>query len=227
MALDLDRPVVLRGFVAQREITALRNAVEEAYCLFDAGLADLPEHMQTSHVWGGLACTDLAEQWSELAPPLQTVVERIGDACPGARWLKLVSVFRRIEPRTWIYWHTDNDGAGAWEHRPTYNFWLPLQDAVGLGTGYPSLELVVGSDMVMRSEPRRLGYEAQITPEWVEERFSGPAFSRLCPVMVLGDALVFSGDIVHRTQPMPMVAGPRIGAEIRFHVPTVVPGDEA
>ena len=202
--MTIPEPHVVRSLMPEKHMERLRLHLENAYD--QAEMSDDPE-VRKALQWGGLALTGLRPQIDGFIEPIVKEVKR---RWPAAQLKDEFSVFRRIVPRTYIYWHMDADGTGSWQADPLFNCWMPLE-AVGFGD-YPSLEVMVNSERRMR--------EVGISPpghrddDWVERNF--PAQDILCPRMRPGDALIFSHWLLHRTQPMDQLKGPRIGCELRF-----------
>jgi ectoine hydroxylase-related dioxygenase (phytanoyl-CoA dioxygenase family) len=112
-------------------------------------------------------------------------------------------------------WHQDGALGFDFLSHPEGNFppeallamvtcWIALGPC---GVESPGLELVT----------RRLEgllAPAELTDERVRERFAPEQFSR--PVMVPGDAVLFCGDILHRTHVTPAMTKDRTSIELRF-----------
>ncbi len=203
-------PQVIQGLVDPVDMARLKAFVEHAYAEAERS----PDHeVQTALEWGGLAITKLRPAVDEFVLP---IVEAVVRQFPGARLVQEVSVFRRVVRKTYIYWHMDADGTGSWRYDPLFNCWMPLEN---VGAGYPSLEVITNSEPLMR----RVGINppGHRSDEWVAENCPKPEV--LCPAMRPGDALIFSHFMLHRTQPLDVLAGPRIGCEMRFAMPPDVP----
>lgn len=191
------------GLVPRAAMLALKAEVEEAY---KEAAQCRDEAILTALRWGGLPMTFLRNQ--EAIRPVLDAVERR----EGWHWASEFSVFRRIVPDTYIYWHADMDGAGSWSADPVNNVWMPLED---VGEEYPSLQIIANSEARMRAfGPNPPGHRPD---EWVAANF--PDADIVCPALGVGDALVFGHYLLHRTQPvetMKRLRGPRIGCEFRF-----------
>ena len=205
MTADLSRPLVVRQLVDPSLIAQLLDHVELTY-LWAGQSPDLAT--QDALKWGGLALDTCRPGIDSLIAPVE---EAIGEHF-GGRLIDEFSVFRRVTRDTYIYWHMDADGTGSWRRDPVWNCWLPLTE-VGI-PGWPSLEVMPDSGAAMRAfGPNSPGHRSD---EWVAQHFAGHEV--ICPQLDPGDALVFSHWLLHRTQPMEKLAGPRIGAEMRFTV---------
>lgn len=221
---ELQSPLVLRQFIPVYQMQALKKFVTAAYEKLDVGISmgaiTDPEIVGAMH-WGGLAVPQLKALfpgWNEIMAPM--LAEHITKRWPGAEIIDDVSVFRRILPdkSTYIYWHLDADGTGSAPYDPLWNCWLPLED---VGYDYPALEIIAESEAKMRTTPLRPGAGAYRPDKEVAELF--PDAKPICPHLKIGDALIFSHYLLHRTQPMKTLKGPRIGAEIRFRIPQEPP----
>ena len=197
-------PQVIPGLVPLADMLALKAHVERAYVEM-AG--DPRNEVQTALKWGGLALSWLRPGIDIFIEPVVEAVER---CFPGARLVDEVSVFRRVVRQTYIYWHMDADGTGSWRYDPLFNCWLPLEE-VGVD-GYPSLEVMTNSEAGMREEG--ISPPGSRHDDWVKAHFPDPEI--MCPRMAVGDVLIFSHFLLHRTQPMAELKGPRIGCEMRF-----------
>ena len=113
-------------------------------------------------------------------------------------------------------WHQD----GALRHDFTRPAALRQSDGQGLldmltcwialtpcGIDAPGLELV-------RTECLGLSMPAELTEDAVARRFDETAFWR--PAMAAGDALLFRGDVLHRTHVTPAMRRDRFSVELRF-----------
>ena len=212
---DLLRPTVIYKFAPQNVVRSLKVVVEVAYHEVRSSPGDFDAATLTAMKWGGLAVATLRERFPLAHAALGPVLRSVRLRWPGAEIVERACVFRQIMPdgSTTIYWHMDADGAGVDDLGETWNCWLPLED-VGFGR-YPSLEIIEGSEAVMRrAGPLRPGHREDA---WVAENFPGAVPFR--PQLRVGDAVVFSHWLLHRTEPMGEMAGPRIGCELRFAVP--------
>jgi hypothetical protein len=180
----------------------------------DTGRA--PATIQTAvRGWGGLGLPLLAGlgipkgQLAELATMIEAAAEPISGPC---RLILAISLFRRhVYADTLLPWHIDADGAGTKPYDPCLNLWLPL---VSVGEGRrPSLEVIPGSHHVMRGEAELPGDHAVRPSDWIAHRFASS--KRVIPTLEPGDALVFDHYLLHRSQPMARVDGPRVSGEFR------------
>lgn len=163
--------------------------------------------------WGGLPFSHVLESAPVLYRlALQPLVQKLEARWAGTQVIISCCTFRRIMPdqSNYIFWHTDADGTDSHQFDPMWNCWIPLEE-VGMGR-FPSLQVLVESERVMRGvEAAHPGHRAK---EWVQEVL--PGAQPMCPVLRRGDALVFGHYYLHRTEPMRVLAGERIGAEVRF-----------
>ena len=118
--------------------------------------------------------------------------------------------------QTALPWHQDSYTQDRRVQR-VLNCWIPLDP--GAGTTAPGVEVV--------RHPGRPGFERKdfggATPAPGYEALTidrdrivaeyGEAF--LAPAFALGDSLLFSQDVIHRTYVTPLMTGPRIGFEFR------------
>ncbi len=215
MQAELAAPSVVRGLLTRWEFFLFRRSVLEAYRRLDRVVesGSASPALREAYRWGGLPLV-----WLQEAAPLLfrlgvlPVVKKIEGRYAGAQLINDCSVFRRILPNksNYIFWHTDADGTGSHSFDPMWNCWIPLE-TVG-DERFPSLEVLVESEQVMRKlPPLHPGHRAD---SWVEEVL--PGVIPFCPSLSRGDALIFGHYFLHRTQPMQQLAGPRIGAELRF-----------
>lgn len=207
---------IVRDALDDTQIRNIRRIVGAAYEAADTGRAS-PEVRQRVADWGGINV-----MWMEQAGVSPSRVESILDAMSDiatpivgrCQVLSQISVFRRhTEPRTYIPWHIDADGAGTLAYDPCVNFWVPL-DPVGVNR--PALELVRRSHIAMRAMQRLDASNAERSDEWVTQCFGQPA--KQVAVLDPGDVLIFDHYTLHRTQPMAAQAGPRISGEFRVRL---------
>jgi hypothetical protein len=206
-------PFVAPSLVSPLVMEDLKKRIEAAYYHIDRFPSDFDEDVRVAQKWGGLSVTQLRRYFGNtVMPTIENVflsLEQQGDV----RIEESVCVFRRILPdkSTYIYWHTDADGTGSWPFDPLWNCWMPLEN---VGVDYPSLELIEDSEAFMRTVPPL--HPGHRTDEWIDKNFPPATRRIMCPAMSPGDGLVFSHCVLHRTQPMQKLKGPRIGFEIRF-----------
>lgn len=200
----IPEPHVIPALVDPVHMAALKLYVEDAYLM---AAHEPREEVQKALEWGGLSLTWLRPGIDIFIEP---IVEAVTQRWPEARLVDEFSVFRRITPDTYIWWHMDADGTGSWTADPLFNCWMPLEK-VGYGD-YPTLEVITNSEPLMRQVG--IAPPGHREDEWVERNL--PYQDVLTPKMSPGDALIFSHFLLHRTQPMDHLKGPRIGAEMRF-----------
>lgn len=197
----IPEPQVIQKLVDSASMMALKAFIEPFY-----------EGPQDNE-WGGLSVAKL--RGKGVSPYIAPIERAVAERFPNARLMDDVSCFRRVTRETYIYWHMDADGTGSWRYDPLFNCWMPLER---VGVGYPSLEVITNSEKLMRRVGPNSGpnpaNRAHRSDEWVAENCPKPEI--LCPAMLPGDALIFSHFMLHRTQPLDVLAGPRIGCEMRF-----------
>ncbi len=112
--------------------------------------------------------------------------------------------------------------------RGVLNCWIPLDP--GSGTKSPGIEIVrdPGQPGFERktASTEASGYDAiSIDPDRIVAAYGDNV---LAPAMALGDSLVFSQDVIHRTYVTPQMNQPRIGFEFRvFSLKHLEPGASA
>jgi hypothetical protein len=123
------------------------------------------------------------------------------------------SFFRRLyDQDLYVPWHLDADAARtAARGGRCINIWLPLDP---VGSGSPSMELILGSHNRMRNEPliptdQPNGHRSEEWAKTVPGR-------HWIPSLVPGDAVLFDQYLVHRTQPIPVPPSGRTSCEFRF-----------
>ena len=100
--------------------------------------------------------------------------------------------------------------------RGVLNCWIPLDP--GAGRTSPGVEVV--------RDPGRPGFELKVGGAATDSSYDTVAIDRdrivaeygdnfLAPAFEVGDSLVFSQDVIHRTFVTPQMTGPRIGFEFR------------
>lgn len=214
--LAADRPIVIRRFIDPDIIKQVRDFVEVVYHDTAIRIAHGGETADriAANVWGGSSFSHIHERYPHLyGREIGPLIAAVETTWPGYMVAEGFSCFRQIreDRSTYIYWHADADGTGSHKLGDVWNCWLPLAD-VGITYNKPSLEIICGSDEIMRKMP--MDTSGHRTDYWVDNNFRGK--ERVCPILHLGDALIFSHWLLHRTQPMEELIGDRIGAEIRF-----------
>jgi Phytanoyl-CoA dioxygenase (PhyH) len=212
--LSHDGYVIARGFLCAEKTRALQELAMWAYQEVDTGRA--PATIQADvKGWGGLGLPLLAGlgipkgRMAELGTMIEAAAEPIIGPC---RLIPALCLFRRhVYADTLLPWHIDADGAGTKDYDPCLNLWLPL---VSVGEGRrPSLEIIPGSHHVMRDEAELPADYAVRPSDWIDRRFASS--ERVIPTLEPGDALVFDHYLLHRSQPMARVDGPRVSGEFR------------
>ena len=136
---------------------------------------------------------------------------------------------RNIQPPysalTALPWHQDSYTQDR-RVRGVLNCWIPLDAGAGLTS--PGVEVV--------RDPGRPGFERQHAGDAAAAGYDSIRIDRerilaeygdavLAPAFALGDALVFSQDVIHRTHVTPQMTQPRIGFEFRvFSLKHLAPG---
>jgi Phytanoyl-CoA dioxygenase (PhyH) len=179
-----------RGLFAPHEVDALRRFASFAYAAGEAMVANLAAHEVPTAVsdgqivWGYVSWPRLTAALScagrELTEQPDAMVDRtraLAEAVYGSpvRFLDNFAIARRHRAsprpteRTKVPWHRDSTFIGPSGAHDTINFWVPLID---VGTCAPSLELILGSHLVMERIPEeRPGY-TQIEDAWIEQHLS-------------------------------------------------------
>ena len=135
---------------------------------------------------------------------------------------------RQYAPGNYPRWHAPHgwhqDGALAFDFNSNQPNGGPVETILPMVTGWialnpcgmdsPGLELVT-------ARLERLLRPPELIDESVRARFSPSEFWR--PVLEAGDALLFTGDILHRTNVAPVMTQDRTSLELRFfsaeHIP--------
>ena len=209
---------VLRKFLPPDLTTALVSCVEASYAEVDRlrSVGNQHRDFNVTESWDGLAMAHIKQHLRKLDT---SAIDKTGifieSKFPGMRIRDPLSVFRRHRPQTWenslIRWHTDADGTNSRQYDPVFNLWIPL---CPVGRISPSLELIEGSSKYVRSIPPRNPSSCEFSPEEIAEHL--PTNIRVCPELDLGDAIIFSHMVIHRTEPVPHPHPVRIGSEFRF-----------
>lgn len=218
---NLEVPFVIPGFIAPSELILLKDFVVGVYGDFKSGTGPITRDFIGIEAmkWGGLPVPKLRQYFKrEFGLLLKPIIKQLEARFEGAVLLDAFSGFRAIWPdrTTYIYWHMDADGGGSGAHEDAaWNCWIPLED---VGEDYPSLETIPHSEAMMRKFG--MGGENNVpghrSDQWVDKTFEG--YRRETPNLKFGDAYVFSHWVLHRTQVLKELKGPRIGAEMRFSI---------
>ena len=176
---------------------------------------------------GGIAALSVADVWAALSSQVrERCVDALGprlaidaDQCWVRRQYAAASAPPRHGPHSW-----HQDGALGFEFAPSgdanvpadallplVTCWIPL---TACGVDAPGLELV--NDRVDRMLP-----PTQLTDGAVEQRW--PTGRRTRPVLEAGDALLFSGDVLHRTHVTPAMTRTRTSIELRCFRADAIP----
>jgi hypothetical protein len=210
--------VVIRHFLSPSIILNLKQLVERAYTAAEIGTAS-KEVCERVTAWGGINVHFMDQAGiaqDDISKMLMLVERRAHGGFGRCRIIPEICVFRKHrECRTHIPWHIDADGAGTSPYEPCLNIWLPF---VAVGRLRPSLEVVLGSHILMRELPLLDPSYASRTDEWVDSRFERKR--RFVANMKPGDALVFDHYTLHRTQPMKYQSGDRLSGEFRIQLIT-------
>ena len=131
-------------------------------------------------------------------------------------WLRRQFAARHSRPGAGPHsWHQDGalghayaGGATPATADPALLDMLTCWIALGpCGTDAPGLELLRTGRLGLVEPP-------QLAPDAITRRFGAAAMWR--PVMAAGDALVFAGDVLHRTHTLPSMTRDRSSVELRF-----------
>ena len=206
--------ILLERALPELEIFRLARRVERAFLIGrwqeKHGLA--PTALKESLVWGGMVGRTLRLYVGPiLYDRVAGAAEQAARSILGWRTRLIPShcVFRRYtEAITHVPWHIDADGANTIAFDACFNVWVPL---VPVGRDRPSLEIIPGSDAIMRRLPLREPRRANLSDEWVRDNLPS---ERWCPELSPGDVLIFSHFTAHRTQTMGNHP-PRVSGEFR------------
>lgn len=139
--------------------------------------------------------------------------------------------FRRHDPKgtpqTYVPFHQDAPSQDP-RVRNVLNCWIPLDD--GAGRECPGLEVVRTASepdfpLKIIRRPENVVYDPiTIDADVIKAEFGSLL---LAPHFALGDALVFTENVIHRTYISPEMTRPRLGFEFRVLAPTYLKFDRA
>ena len=163
-------------------------------------------------LWGGMRLFDLIAfcRDNRIVDGIALIAGALSLAAGKIAWEH--SFVRRLTPEkpAGVSWHCDAEAASTmllpdWERY--ISLWVPLVP-VGVD-GSPSLEVIVGSNAVMRAET--LTPKEHRDAAWVDQF----GLDRLCPQLNPGGVAAFDQLTLHRTQ-QARVDRERITMEVRF-----------
>jgi ectoine hydroxylase-related dioxygenase (phytanoyl-CoA dioxygenase family) len=108
-----------------------------------------------------------------------------------------------------IPWHRDAHAVQTAEYSECVNCWVPIQP---VGIDRPSLQVLVGSNLVMSKLP----VDYRTTNDPLPDGWVNSADRIDTAVLEPGDVLIFSHHTLHRTEPKQGVYPNRISGEFRF-----------
>ena len=216
----------VEAFLSPRELTDLRTAVDISYDLLrehiDNDPPTLSEHLAMHfEKWDGLWIKELRGFLKQYKPEIWALFESVITAAE-AKFRSLFDEEWKLEPqftfirrhrssKLYLPWHIDADAAGTINSTEySVNTWLPLDP---VGDVAPSLELIPGSNKVMRNiAPIQRGERVR-PDEWVKDNVGGQPW---IPHAMPGDAIMFDHWTLHRTQRMMRDDIFRTSCEFRF-----------
>jgi hypothetical protein len=217
MGLKADGIVIVRSFLGREEAIELRDLADKIYCAIEETPPTDEDLMGNYRRWLGVPMSALPAYLRQF-PELGQQYERLSafivhKSRPffgrGYRLIPSRSFFRRhLGAKKFVPWHIDADAADVSPFRNTFNVWIPLQK---VGVGLPTLELIPGSDRVMRKLPLLDGAVASR-----DEAFAMSLGEPIAPELDLGDVLIFNHHVLHRTQPVENRDVQRTSCEFRF-----------
>jgi hypothetical protein len=214
------------AFLSPHELGQLRTAVNASYELVEQHADDDPPTLAEYLVhhykrWEGLWVKELRPYLDEARPDLRAQFDCV-IAAAERRFRSLFDQDWRLEPnftfvrrhrstRKYLPWHIDADAAGIINTTDyCINTWLPLDP---VGDVLPSLELIPGSNKMMRTVPSQEGKDKSRSDDWVKNNIVGESW---IPHAVPGDAILFDHWTLHRTQRMAQENAVRTSCEFRF-----------
>ena len=203
---------VARGAILPFTVRWLRQVGKRLYELVDGTeepASSAEKELQRSFLeWGGLCLLEARTLLYERDDAASGVLEALLDHLrPHWRYC----FYRLLMPEkvVGVPWHIDAEAASTMlldNFGSTTSAWLPL---TSVGTDSPSLEVIPGSSVLMRSE--HLEPARHRDTGWVDA-LGLPSIS---PALVPGDVIVFDQYTLHRTQQIP-VTRPRLTCELRY-----------
>lgn len=221
--LEVNRGVMIAdGAMSPAAAETCLTAARGIYSAIEARRAGPPASVaerklrQSIDLWGGMQLSDIVPFCRDnRIPGAASIVA-------GASWLAGDgtvawdhSFVRRLTPDkpVGVPWHCDAEAASTmllpdWERY--VSLWAPL---VPVGVeGSPTLEVAVGSNVIMREETLIPAEHREAA--WVDQIAVGNVL-RVCPKLQPGDVIAFDQLTLHRTQ-QARVDCERITMEVRF-----------
>src|SRR5580693_1094879 len=188
------------AFLSPHELGELRTAVDASYELLRLHADDDPPTLTEF-------LADHYKRWDGIwIKELRGYLDRDWRLEPTFTFIR-----RHRTSRLYLPWHIDADAAGIINSTDyCINTWLPLDP---VGDVLPSLELILGSNKMMRTVPSLEGTEKSRSDEWVKSNVAGESW---IPQAVPGDAILFDHWTLHRTQRMLRDDVIRTSCEFRF-----------
>jgi hypothetical protein len=146
---------------------------------------------------------------------MHTVLVELGWSYLGKKPVAHVDSYVRVQTptsrRTHLPFHRDQTVIGS----RLLNIWIPL---VACGRDAPGLEIVAGSDSrpLDPADPLAAGLVERARLDEASVLAAFPAEALWRPVLSPGDALVFSGETIHRTHIAPGMKRPRASIDLRL-----------
>jgi hypothetical protein len=214
------------AFLSPVELVQLRSAVDTCYALLAQHADDkspilseyLTDHLERrDRIWikglnGYLKIVrpDILVQLDEV---IGAADKRFRSLFEGNWWFdpNFSFVRRHRSTRNYLKWHIDADAANTISSTNyCINTWLPLDP---VGDTAPSLEIIPGSNEVMRTVPVLKGPEKMRSDAWVKDNIHAKSWT---PHAVPGDAILFDHWTLHRTQRLSKENLLRTSCEFRF-----------
>ena len=215
--LTTDGVAVVRGFLNNDQTTALKRVVASVYeAMATCSEFSNPDMAKSFKEWNGVwlrPLPDFLNGRDTLSAQYRAAVANIARrTCAlfggGWRYYPSRSFFRKYTGvEELVPWHIDADAARV-DRPKAINVWLPLE---AVGTGLPSLEMVVGSHDKMRQLPLLTGER-----RYRDDAFAASAGIKIVPKLDPGDAIIFDHFTLHRTQPQIGEIFERTSCEFRF-----------
>jgi hypothetical protein len=214
------------AFLSPQELGELRTAVDASYDLVQQHADDDPPTQAQYLVhcykrWEGLWVKELQPYLDVERPDLRAQFDSV-TAAAERRFRSLFDHNWRLEPnftfvrrhrsaRKHLPWHIDAVAVGIINTTDyCINTWLPLDP---VGDVLPSLELIPGSNKMMRTIPSQEGKDKSRSDDWVKNNIAGESW---IPHAMPGDAILFDHWTLHRTQRMAQENTVRTSCEFRF-----------
>jgi ectoine hydroxylase-related dioxygenase (phytanoyl-CoA dioxygenase family) len=148
------------------------------------------------------------------SPIADALIKSVGPIFPsGPIFVPTKSVLRRqgTLETAYVVWHRDVHAVQTVELENVFNCWVPCEP---VGIDRPSLQVVLGSNNVMKQHPVNYAIPDNPDDDQVLSQFGEES---ICTAILdPGDVLIFSDHTIHRTQPMNNDALTRTSGEFRF-----------